>query len=360
MTTPHLFTPITLRSLTVPNRVWLAPMCQYSCEAQDGVPTDWHLVHLGARAQGGFGMVLTEAAAVSPEGRITPQDAGIWNDEQARAWKRITDFVHSQGSAIAVQLAHAGRKASTYRPFAGEPTGTVPPSEGGWETVGPSPVEFTGYTAPLELDAAGIAKVVDDFSVAATRALSAGFDAVEIHAAHGYLLHEFLSPLSNHRQDEYGGSLENRSRLLFEVAESVRAAVGENVPVFVRISATEWTEGGFDIDEAVEVGAALDAVGIDLVDVSSGGNVLADIPVGPSYQAPLAGEIAAAGATVGVVGLITEPVQAESLLVTGDADVVLLARAALREPAWPQRAAHALGLDWKQTPYPVQYTRGKW
>ena len=360
MTTPHLFTPITLRSLTVPNRVWLAPMCQYSCEAQDGVPTDWHLVHLGARAQGGFGMILTEAAAVSPEGRISPQDAGIWNDEQARAWKRITDFVHSQGSAIAVQLAHAGRKASTYRPFAGEPAGTVPPSEGGWETVGPSPVEFTGYTAPLELDAAGIAKVVDDFSVAAMRALSAGFDAVEIHAAHGYLLHEFLSPLSNHRQDEYGGSLENRSRLLFEVAESVRAAVGENVPVFVRISATEWTEGGFDIDEAVEVGAALDAVGIDLVDVSSGGNVLADIPVGPSYQAPLASEIAAAGATVGVVGLITEPVQAESLLVTGDADVVLLARAALREPAWPQRAAHALGLDWKQTPYPVQYTRGKW
>lgn len=357
---PRLFDPITLRGLTVRNRIWLAPMCQYSCEARDGVPTDWHLVHLGARAQGGFGLIITEAAAVVPEGRISPQDAGLWNDEQAQAWSRVVEFVHSQGAAIAVQLAHAGRKASTYRPFVGEPTGSVPEPEGGWQAVGPTEAPFEGLAAPRALTVAQIEEAAAAFGAAAARAERAGFDAVEIHAAHGYLIHEFLSPLSNTRSDEYGGSLENRARFLFEVVEAVRTEVPDTMPVLVRISASEWTEGGFDVAEATEIAVRLQTAGVDLVDVSSGGNVLADIPLGPSYQVPLAGEIAAAGVTTGAVGLITEPAQAEGVLVTGDADVVLLARAALREPSWPQRAAHALGVGWREAPYPPQYTRGKW
>ncbi|WAL40461.1 NADH:flavin oxidoreductase/NADH oxidase [Brevibacterium sp. BRM-1] len=359
-TAPRLFEPIALRGLSVRNRAWLAAMCQYSCEARDGMPGDWHLVHLGARAQGGFGLIITEASAVAPEGRISPQDAGIWNDEQAGAWARIVDFVHGQGAAIGVQLAHAGRKASTYRPFAGEPTGTVPAAEGGWQSVGPSTVAYPGLAEPAELDAAGIAEVVAAFAAGARRAMRAGFDTVEIHAAHGYLLHQFLSPLSNRRADAYGGDLAGRSRLIFEVIAAVREAVGDDVPVLVRISASEWVDGGFGIDEAVELSVLMQEAGVDLVDVSSGGNVPADIPVGPGYQVPLAGEIAAAGAAVGAVGLITSPQQAETLLVTGEADVVLLARAALREPSWPQRAAHELGLGWRAAPYPPQYTRGAW
>ncbi|WP_349829410.1 NADH:flavin oxidoreductase/NADH oxidase [Brevibacterium litoralis] len=358
--TPKLFEPITLRGLTVRNRAWLAAMCQYSCEAQDGVPTDWHLVHLGARAQGGFGLVLTEAAAVLPEGRISPQDAGLWNDEQARAWKRVVDFAHSQGAAIGPQLAHAGRKASTHRPFAGEPSGVAGPADGGWQPVGPSAEPFPGLATPQEMTHDDIAAVVRAFGEAAGRAAEVGFDTVEIHAAHGYLIHEFLSPLSNLRTDEYGGDLDGRSRLLFEVYEAVRAQFPEDRPVLVRISASEWVEGGFDVAEATEVAVRLQEAGVDLVDVSSGGNVPAEIPVGPAYQVPLAAEIAGAGVTTGAVGLITEPAQAESVLVTGDADVVLLARAALREPSWPQRAAHELGLGWREVPYPPQYTRGKW
>ncbi|GAA2002204.1 NADH:flavin oxidoreductase/NADH oxidase [Brevibacterium samyangense] len=358
--TPKLFEPITLRSLTVRNRAWLAAMCQYSCEAQDGVPTPWHMVHLGARAQGGFGLIITEAAAVLPEGRISPQDVGLWNDEQAAAWKPIVDFVHSQGAAIGPQLAHAGRKASTHRPFEGEPTGVAGPEHGGWQPLGPSPKAFPGLAVPTEMTQDDIAQVVEAFGAAARRAAEVGFDTVEIHGAHGYLIHEFLSPLSNVRTDEYGGDLEGRSRLLFEVYEAVRANFPEDKPVLVRLSASEWTEGGFDIDEATEVSAKLQELGADLIDVSSGGNVLADIPVGPSYQVPLAAEIAGAGVTTGAVGLITEPAQAESILVSGDADVVLLARVALREPSWPQRAAHELGLEWRDVPYPPQYTRGKW
>lgn len=355
-----LFEPITLRGLTVRNRVWLAPMCQYSCEDRDGMPGTWHLVHLGARATGGFGLILTEAAAVLPEGRISPQDAGIWSDAHAEAWAPIVDFAHSQGAAIGMQLAHAGRKASTYRPFLGEPTGSVPEAAGGWATLGPSAVAFDGLAEPAALSAEAIAEVVEAFAAAARRADAAGFDTVEIHAAHGYLLHSFLSPLSNVRDDAYGGDLAGRSCLLMEVFAAVRAAFPAEKPVLVRISATEWTAGGFDIAEATEVAIALQDSGCDLIDVSSGGNVIADIPIGPSYQVPLAAEISAAGVTTGTVGLITEPTQAESILVSGDADVVLLARAGLREPAWPQRAAHALGLNWREAPYPLQYTRGKW
>ncbi|WP_309131689.1 NADH:flavin oxidoreductase/NADH oxidase [Brevibacterium sp.] len=354
----HLFSPITLRELTVRNRIWLAPMCQYSCENRDGVPGDWHLVHLGARAQGGFGLILTEAAAVLPEGRISPQDAGMWNDDQAAAWSRVVDFVHGQGAAIGMQLAHAGRKASTYAPFAGNPRGSVPPAEGGWPTRGASPIAYPGYEPPEEMTKDDIAEVVAAFAHAARRAIGAGFDTVEIHAAHGYLLHSFLSPLSNTRTDEYGGDLAGRSRLLHEVHAAVRRAVGETVPVIVRLSASEWRQDGFEIAEAVEVSRALREAGVDLVDVSSGGNMPVSIPVGPGYQVPLSAAIRAEEVPTGTVGLITEPDQAETILTTGQADVILLARVALREPAWPQRAAHELGVE--PGPYPPQYTRGAW
>lgn len=364
-----LFEPITLRSLTVRNRAWLAPMCQYSCENKDGMPNDWHLVHLGARAQGGFGLILTEAAAVTPTGRISPQDVGIWNDRQVQGWSRITDFVRSQGAAIAVQLAHAGRKASSYRPFGqtsdgnpkplGGATGTVPPAEGGWSTVAPSEIPYRGLKDPRPLTRSEIRDVVAAFGSAAARAAAAGFDAVEIHAAHGYLIHEFLSPLSNTRTDAYGGSLENRARLLFEIFQAVRAALPESSPVFVRLSASEWTDGGFDIAEATEIARQLTVLGADLIDVSSSGNVPAEIPTGPSYQVPFATHIKDVGVATAAVGLITEAAQAEGILATGQADVILIGRAALREPSWPQRAAYQLGLRWQEIPYPPQYARAR-
>ena len=276
----QLFTPYDLRGTSVRNRVWVSPMCQYS--AVDGLPGDWHLVHLGSFARGGVGLVMTEASAVSPEGRISPQDTGIWNDEQRDAWARIVDFVHGQGAVAAVQLAHAGRKASTRRPWDGR--GSVAEEDGGWETVGPSAVAFPGVREPRELTAEGIAGVVDDFAAAARRSLEAGFDVIEVHAAHGYLLHEFLSPLSNRRSDEYGGSFDNRVRLLLDVVRAVRAAVPEETPLVVRISATDWTEGGWTADDSVELARRLREADVDLVDVSSGGNVPADIPVEPGYQ----------------------------------------------------------------------------
>ena len=356
-----LFEPLTLRDLTVKNRIWLAPMCQYAVDSEDGVPTDWHLVHLGARAQGGFGLILAEATAVTPEGRISPQDTGLWNEEQQQSWSRIVDFVHTQDAAIGVQLAHAGRKASTYRGFAGEPQGSVAPDAGGWPTVGPSPDAFVGYAQPAELSGDEIAEVVAAFAAAARRADEAGFDVVEIHAAHGYLIHQFLSPLSNHRTDAYGGDFAGRTRLALEVTDAVRAAWPATKPLFVRISATDWTEGGWDVDQSVRLSAALAERGVDLVDTSTGGNVLADIPVGPGYQVPFARQIRAqAQIPTGAVGLILEPQQAEKILADGDADVVLLARAALREPSWPQRAAAELGLSWRDAPYPPAYTRGRW
>jgi 2,4-dienoyl-CoA reductase-like NADH-dependent reductase (Old Yellow Enzyme family) len=352
-----LFEPISLRGLTVRNRVWLAPMCQYS--ATDGVPGDWHLTHLGARATGGFGLILTEASAVVPEGRISPQDAGIWNDEQERAWSRIVDFVHEQGAAIGVQLAHAGRKASTYRPWA-EGSGSVPADDGGWPTAAPSPVAFPGYAEPQALSVEEIAEVVTAFAAATERAVRAGFDTVEVHAAHGYLLHQFLSPLSNQREDRYGGSFDNRVRFLLETVDAVRAAQPDSAPLLVRISGTDWLEGGWDLEQSTRLAGLLKEHGVDLVDVSSGGNAPASIPVGPGYQVPLATGVRTAGLPTGAVGLITEPEQAEKILANGEADVVLLARAALREPAWPLRAAHELGVPPDEAPWPVQYTRAHW
>ena len=357
----ELFEPITLRDLTISNRVWLAPMCQYSVLAEDGVPTDWHLVHLGARAQGGFGLILTEATAVVPEGRISPQDTGLWDDEQREAWRRVVDFVHGQGSAIGVQLAHAGRKGSTYRGFPGEPTGSVAVEDGGWSTVGPSGDAFPGYDDPRAMSTADIAATVDAFARAAVRADEAGFDVVEIHGAHGYLVHQFLSPLSNHRTDGYGGGFQGRTRLLLEIVDAVRAVWPVGKPLFVRLSATDWTEGGWDLEQSVRLSAVLKERGVDLVDVSSGGNVLADIPVGPGYQVPFAQAIRnQAHLPTGAVGLIQTAQQAEDVLASGEADAVLLARAALREPAWPLRAAAELGLTWRQAPYPAPYTRGAW
>lgn len=358
---PELFEPLTLRHVTVRNRIWLAPMCQYSCEEGDGIPTGWHLVHLASRAAGGFGLLLTEATAVTPEGRISPQDTGLWNDDQAYAWRRVVAAVHAHGAAIGVQLAHAGRKASTYRGFPGEPTGALTPEHGAWETLGPSAIAFDDLPAPRAMTHDDLDAVVAAFVAAARRADEAGFDVVEIHAAHGYLLHEFLSPASNHRDDSYGGSLENRARLLLRIAREVRAAWPAGKPLFVRISATDWAETGWDVKEAVDVATMLKDVGVDLIDVSSGGNVLADIPAARNYQVPFARAVReGAGIPTGAVGLITDPAQAEAVLTEGAADAVLLGRVALREPSWPLRAAHELGVGWRDAPYPAQYTRGAW
>jgi 2,4-dienoyl-CoA reductase-like NADH-dependent reductase (Old Yellow Enzyme family) len=355
-----LFDPITPQDLTLNNRIWLSPMCQYSVEKQDGVPTDWHLVHLGSRAALGYGLILTEATAVTPDGRISPQDTGIWNDEQVWGWRRIVDFVHGQGTPIGIQLAHAGRKASTYAPWHGH--NTVSESEGGWPTVGPSAVAFTGYATPAELTDEQIAGIVTAFADGAVRADDAGFDVVEVHAAHGYLLHQFLSPLSNTRTDRYGGSFENRVRLVLEVVDAVRAGWPAGKPVLVRISATDWVEGGWTVAESAELGGLLREHGVDLVDTSSGGlDPAQQIAVGPGYQVSFARDVRTKGGiATGAVGLITEPAQAQQILDEGSADVVLLARVALREAAWPLRAAHELGLPRDEATYPPQYLRGAW
>ncbi|MHB1740551.1 MAG: NADH:flavin oxidoreductase/NADH oxidase [Actinomycetes bacterium] len=347
-----LFTPITVGVLTVRNRVWVSPMCQYS--AVDGVPQDWHLVHLGQFAVGGAGLVLTEATAVSPEGRISPADTGLWNDQQAEAWARTVAFVRSQGARVGVQLAHAGRKASTAPPWVG---GTVDAEDGGWPTVAPSAVAFGPLPAPTALDDVGIARVVADFATAARRAVQAGFEVLEIHAAHGYLLHQFLSPLANRRTDGYGGDFTGRTRLLREVVAAVREAWPADRGLLVRISATDWVPGGWSLTESVALGGELAGLGVDLVDCSSGG-IVPDvaIPVGPGYQVPLARRVRAAGVRTGAVGLITEPAHAESVLASGAADVVLLARALLRDPHWALGAATALGVD---APWPAQYERAR-
>jgi 2,4-dienoyl-CoA reductase-like NADH-dependent reductase (Old Yellow Enzyme family) len=356
-----LFEPLTLRGTTVRNRIWLAPMCQYSVEAQDGVPTDWHLVNLGSFARGGFGLVLTEATAVVPEGRISPQDTGIWNDEQVEAWARIAAFVRSQGAVPGMQLAHAGRKASTYRAFPGEPVGTVPASEGGWETVAPSAQAYEGYDVPRAMTTDELEALPQAFADAAVRALAAGFETVEVHAAHGYLLHQLLSPLSNQRTDAWGGSFENRTRAVREVVTAVREVWPDDKPLLVRLSATDWVEGGWDTEQTVELSRRLHDLGADLVDVSSAGlDARQDITIEPSYQVPFARAVREGGVPSGAVGLITEPAQAEKVLAEGDADVVLLARAALREPHWPLRAAHELGVSRREAPYPPQYLRGAW
>ncbi|NYD43152.1 NADH:flavin oxidoreductase/NADH oxidase [Nocardioides panaciterrulae] len=351
----QLFSPITLRSVTARNRVWVSPMCQYS--AVDGVPNDWHLVHLGSFARGGAGLVFTEATAVSPEGRISPADAGLWNDEQQQEWARIVAFVHDQGASAGIQLAHAGRKASSKAPWDGR--GFVADEDGGWEPVGPSAIAFPALREPRELTTEEIAGVVSDFGATATRAIAAGFDVLEVHAAHGYLLHEFLSPLSNQRIDEYGGSFDNRVRLLLDVVAEVRDRVSAEVPVVVRISATDWVEGGWTAEDSVRLAALLREAGVDLVDVSTGGNALADIPVEPGYQVRFARQVRAeASIPTGAVGLITEPKQAEEIVADGSADVVLLARALLRDPHWALRAAHELGVEVGEgIDWPKQYQR---
>ncbi|GIG53450.1 NADH:flavin oxidoreductase/NADH oxidase [Demequina activiva] len=357
MTSPALFTPFTLRSVTFRNRLWVAPMCQYSVEKRDGVPTDWHLVHLGGTARGGAGLVMAEATGVTPEGRISAWDTGIWNDEQRDAWSRIVAFIHGQGAAAGIQLAHAGRKGSTHRGLEGH--GAIATHDGGWEPLGPSTLPFPGLATPAPMSHAQIAQAVAAFRSAARRALDAGFDVLEVHAAHGYLLHEFLSPLSNDRSDEYGGSLENRARFLLEVVREVRDVAGADVPVFVRLSATDWKEPeGWTLEDTVAVSAWARDAGADLVDVSSGGNVAdAPIPVGPGYQVPFAAEVRErVGVPTSAVGLVTEPHLAEHIVASGQADAVMAGREFLRDPHFALRAAHELGagVDY----WPFQYERG--
>jgi 2,4-dienoyl-CoA reductase-like NADH-dependent reductase (Old Yellow Enzyme family) len=353
----RLFSPITLRSTEIRNRLWAAPMCQYSVDREDGVPTDWHLVHLGSLARGGAGLVFTEATAVSPEGRISPQDTGLWNDEQRDAWAPITRFISSQGAVPGIQLAHAGRKGSTFKPWS-RMHGTVAPEDGGWQAVAPSAIAFEGYGMPHALDRAELPRIVADFTAAARRAVDAGFDVLELHAAHGYLLHQFLSPLSNRRDDEYGGSLENRARLLLEVVRAVRAEVGE-VPIVVRLSATDWAADGWDQEQTATVAGWAVEAGADFFDISSAGLVAhQDVAVGPGYQVPFAEHIrSAAEVSASAVGLITDAKQAEQILVDGQADAILMARELLRDPHFPLRAAHELGDDIDY--WPSQYLRAR-
>ena len=348
-----LLEPITLGVLHLRNRIVVSPMCQYS--SPGGVPTDWHLVHLGSRAVGGAGLVFTEASAVSPEGRISPDDAGIWNDAQAEAWSRIVPFIRGQGAAAGIQLAHAGRKASTDAPWRGGRP--LDAARGGWTPVAPSAIAFDeGHPLPIELDAVGIAKVVADFRAAARRAREAGFDVIELHAAHGYLLHQFLSPLSNTRTDEYGGSLENRARLLREVIAAVRETWPAPMPLWVRLSGTDWAEGGWDIDECVQLVRTLRDAGVDVIDCSSGGTVPhPKVPTGPGYQVPFASRIRReARIATATVGLITDARQAEEILQSGDADLIEMAREFLRDPYFPRRAAKELGANVR---VPEQYER---
>jgi len=368
---------MTVRSLTMRNRLWVSPLCQYSVTAADGVPTDWHLVHLGSFARGGAGLVMAEATGVLPEGRISAHDTGIWNDTQAAAWSRVVDFIHSEGAAAGIQLAHAGRKASVYPEWGAMAngatgSGTVPAELGGWQTVSASAIAFEGYAEPVALDEAGIRDVVAAFADAARRSVAAGFDLVEIHAAHGYLLHQFLSPLSNTRDDQWGGSLENRARLLLDIVRAVRAAV--DVPIFVRFSASDWVDddwleshgladagvaGWNEHDTATVAAWALEA-GADLFDISSGGLVRARIAVGPGYQVPFAEAVRREGnVPVNAVGLITEAAQAEAIIATGQADAVMMGREFMRDPHAALRFARELGVEVDGAPVgtPPQYLR---
>lgn len=349
----HLFDQLKIRDVTLRNRIAVSPMCQYSCE--DGYATEWHLVHLGSRAVGGAAAVFAEASAVTPEGRISPADLGIWKDEHIGPLARIAKFVREQGAAPGIQLAHAGRKASVRRPWEGGDG--VADSEGGWTPVAPSAIAFDKqYREPVEVDEKGIRAIVQAFADAARRALQAGFQIVEIHGAHGYLIHEFLSPLTNQRTDGYGGSLENRTRFAREVVKAVRQVWPARLPLFVRISATDWVEGGWDAEQSVELAKQLAALGADLIDCSSGGTVPgAKIPMGPGYQVPFAKQIRqGAGVMTGAVGMITGAAQADAIVREGEADLVLLAREFLRQPYWPMHAARELG---REIAWPVQYLR---
>ncbi|MGW5771201.1 NADH:flavin oxidoreductase/NADH oxidase [Streptomyces longwoodensis] len=353
-----LFEPWTLRDVTIPNRVWMPPMCQYSAAPEGpatGVPTDWHLTHYGARATGGTGLIIAEATAVSPEGRISPYDLGLWNDAQVEGFRRITRFLTEQGAVPAVQLAHAGRKASTDRTWKGG--APLAPEEGGWRPVGPSALAFDErHPVPDELTTAQIGDVVQQFVDGARRALAAGFEVVELHGAHGYLIHEFLSPHSNHRTDAYGGSFENRARFALEVVDAVRAVWPEDKPLFFRVSATDWLEeDGWTADDTVRLARDLHAHGVDLVDVSTGGNAPVRIPTGPGYQVPFAARVKAeTPMPVAAVGLITGVEQAEKIVANGEADAVLLGRELLRNPSWARHAARALGAEVR---VPHQYHR---
>ena len=351
----HLFEPFTQGNVTLPHRIVVAPMCQYS--AHDGLPDEWHLVHLGSRAVGGAALILTEATAISAQGRISAGDTGLWNDAQLEAWRPIVRFMRAHGAVAGVQLAHAGRKSSAQRPWQGH--GPLPAGQGDWLTVAPSALPFdAGWHIPQALDDKGIAAVVADFRAAAQRSLAAGFELIELHAAHGYLLHQFLSPLSNQRTDRYGGSFENRTRIVREVIAAVREVWPAELPLWLRISATDWAEhdAGWNIEQSVQLARQVKPLGVDLIDVSSGGLLpRATIPLAPGYQVPFAARIRhEAGIATGAVGLITEPAQAAAIIAAGDADVVLIARESLRDPYFPRRAASELGV---KIPAPVQYQR---
>jgi len=350
-----LFSPLSLRSLTVRNRIFVSPMCQYS--SHDGLPNDWHLVHLGSRAIGGAGLVMVEATAVSPEGRISPEDSGIWSDAHALAFAPITRFIKAQGAVAGIQLAHAGRKGSCALPWlGGAPLGV---EACGWQPLGPSVAPFAlGHPVPHAMTLAEIEVIVEQFRAAARRALAAGFQVIELHMAHGYLLHEFLSPLVNQRDDEYGGSLENRLRFPLRVARALRTEWPAELPLFVRISATDWVAGGWDINQSVFLAQQLKEIGVDLIDCSSGFAVPDEpVPFGPGFQVPFAARIRKeAGVATGAVGFITEPFQAEQIVATGQADAVLLGRQMLRDPYWPLHAARALHAD---LAWPNQYLRAK-
>ena len=351
---PHLLDPFTICDVTFRNRIGISPMCMYSSD--DGMPNDWHLVHLSARAAGGSGLIITEASAVEPRGRITPKDAGLWNEQQAQAWSKIVRFVQAQGTKVGTQLAHAGRKASTDVPWAG---GKPLTDDRAWQTIAPSALPFDeGWHVPTAMDQAAIDGVISAFANSAKLAVAAGYDFVEIHGAHGYLLHEFYSPLSNQRTDAYGGSFEGRTKLIRDVAARVRSVIPDSMPMFVRLSCTDWVEGGWTIEDSVELSRRLKALGADVIDCSSAANVpRAKIPVGPGYQVPLAKQIRAeAGIATAAVGMITEAKQANAIIERGDADLVLLARASLRDPNFAIRAAKDLGRDTASL-VPNQYAR---
>ncbi len=352
---PQLFTQLKIRSLTLKNRIVVSPMCQYS--AEDGFANDWHLVHLGSRAVGGAGLVFSEAIAVSPEGRITPYDLGLWNDEQIEPLKRITQFIENQGSVPGIQLAHAGRKASVTEPWNDDKL--IPVAEGGWKTVAPSPIAFSDEKAtPVELTVADIQRIVTNFKTATKRSLEAGFKIIEIHGAHGYLINEFMSPLSNARTDEYGGSFENRIRFLLEVIEAIRSEWPEEFPLFLRISASDWAEGGWTIEDSVRLAGIVKGKGVDLIDCSSGGVVsYAKIPAKPNYQVPFAEAVRKAGILTGAVGIIVSAQQAEEILINNQADLIFMARELLRDAYFPLRAANEL--EYYDMQWPVQYERAK-
>jgi len=350
-----LLSPLTVKAITFRNRITISPMCQYS--SVDGFANDWHLVHLGSRAVGGAGLIIQEATAISAEGRISPGDLGIYKDEHIKKLQSITTFIHQQGAVAGIQLAHAGRKASFAIPWNGGKQINL--KDGGWTMVAPSAIAFNpDDEAPQALDTEGIKKVIEDFKAAALRAVQAGYKLIEIHAAHGYLVHQFLSPLSNRRRDNYGGSFENRIRLLLEIVKAIQTVWPQELPLFVRISATDWTEGGWDIDEVVQLSYILRAEGVDLIDCSAGGLLpTASIPVGPGYQVPFAERIKKeVGILTGAVGLITEVQQAENILMNGQADLIIIARASLRDPYFALHAAHLLGDDIQ---WPIQYQRAK-